>query len=126
KYLYFGWFSAKLDDLVNYLPARISILLIPVASLILKQRGLMALRVIFRDGKKSPSPNAGIPEAGFAGALGIQLGGVNFYQGVKEYRPILGEKLKEISPKDILKAIRLSYAVSILMFLIGLAVLYYW
>jgi len=100
KYLYFGWFSAKLDDLANYLPARISILLIPVASLILRQRGLMALRVIFRDGKKSPSPNAGIPEAGFAGALGIQLGGVNFYQGVKEYRPILGEKLKEISPKD--------------------------
>jgi len=83
----------------------------------------MALRVIFRDRKKSPSPNAGIPEAGFAGALGIQLGGVNFYQGVKEYRPILGEKLKEISPKDILKAIRLSYAVSILMFLVGLALI---
>lgn len=126
KYLYFGWFSAKLDDLVNYLPARISVLLIPVASLIVRQRSLIALRAIFRDGKKSPSPNAGIPEAGFAGALGIQLGGVNFYQGVKEYRPILGEKLKEISPKDILKAIRLSYAVSILMFLGGLAILYYW
>ena len=126
KYLYFGWFSAKLDDLVNYLPARISVLLIPVASLIVRQRGLIALRAIFRDGKKSPSPNAGIPEAGFAGALGIQLGGVNFYQGVKEYRPILGEKLKEISPKDILKAIWLSCTVSILMFLIGLAILYYW
>ena len=126
KYLYFGWFSAKLDDLVNYLPARISVLLIPVASLIVRQRSLIALRAIFRDGKKSPSPNAGIPEAGFAGALGIQLGGVNFYQGVKEYRPILGEKLKEISPKDILKAIWLSCTVSILMFLIGLAILYYW
>lgn len=125
KYLYFGWFSAKLDDLVNYLPARISVLLIPVASLIVRQRGLIALRAIFRDGKKSPSPNAGIPEAGFAGALGIQLGGVNFYQGVKEYRPILGEKLKEISPKDISKAIWLSCTVSILMFLIGLAILYY-
>jgi len=122
KYLYFGWFSAKLDDLVNYLPARISIFLIPMASLLVRQRSLMALRIIFRDGKKSPSPNAGIPEAGFAGALGIQLGGVNFYQGVKEYRPILGEKLKEISTKDILKAIRLSYAVSILMFLVGLAI----
>lgn len=126
KYLYFGWFSAKLDDLVNYLPARISVFLIPLASILVRQRGLRALRIIFRDGKKSPSPNAGIPEAGFAGSLGIQLGGANFYQGVKEYRPILGEKLKEISPKDILKAIRLSYAVSILMFLVGLAVLYYW
>jgi len=123
KYLYFGWFSAKLDDLVNYLPARISVLLIPVASILVRQRSLMALRVIFRDGKKSPSPNAGIPEAGFAGALGIQLGGANFYQGLKEYRPILGEKLKEIEQKDILKAIRLSYAVSILMFLVGLALI---
>jgi len=84
---------------------------------------LMALRIIFRDGKKSPSPNAGIPEAGFAGALGIQLGGVNFYQGIKEYRPVLGEKLKRKSSKDILQAIRLSYTVSILMFLIGLALL---
>jgi adenosylcobinamide-phosphate synthase len=126
KYIQFGWFSAKLDDLVNYLPARISVLLIPLASLLVRQRGLMALRVIFRDGKKSPSPNAGIPEAGFAGALGIQLGGVNFYQGVKEYRPILGEKLKKKSPKDILKAIWLSCTVSMLMFLSGLAILHCW
>ena len=126
KYIQFGWFSAKLDDLVNYLPARISVLLIPMASLLVRQRGLMALRVIFRDGKKSSSPNAGIPEAGFAGALGIQLGGVNFYQGVKEYRPILGEKLKKKSPKDILKAIWLSGTVSMLMFISGLAILYFW
>ena len=126
KYLYFGWFSAKLDDLANYLPARISVLLIPVASLMLRQRGLAALRAIFRDGKKSPSPNAGIPEAGFAGALGIQLGGVNFYQGVEEYRPVLGEKLKRKSSKDILQAIRLSYTVSTLMLLSSLAILYYW
>lgn len=126
KYLYFGWCSAKLDDLVNYLPARISILLIPMASLIVGQRGLMALRAIFRDGKKSPSPNAGIPEAGFAGSLGIQLGGLNFYQGAKEYRPILGDKLKKKSPKDILKAIWLSCTVSMLMFLSGLVVLHYY
>ncbi len=126
KYLYFGWFSAKLDDLVNYLSARISVLLIPVASLLVRQRGLMALRAIFRDGRKSPSPNAGIPEAGFAGSLGIQLGGVNFYRGLKEYRPILGEKLKEISPKDILKAILLSCTVSMLMFLSGLVILHYY
>ena len=126
KYLYFGWCSAKLDDLVNYLPARISILLIPVASLIVGQRGLMALRAIFRDGKESPSPNAGIPQAGFAGSLGIQLGGLNFYQGAKEYRPILGDKLKKKSPKDILKAIWLSCTVSMLMFLSGLVVLHYY
>ncbi|MDO9555560.1 MAG: adenosylcobinamide-phosphate synthase CbiB [Atribacterota bacterium] len=126
KYLQFGWFSAKLDDLVNSIPARISVLLIPVASLLVRQRGLAALKIIFRDGKKSPSPNAGIPEAGFAGSLGIQLGGVNFYRRLKEYRPILGEKLKEISPKDILKAILLSCTVSMLMFLSGLVILHYY
>ncbi len=123
KYLQFGWFSAKLDDLVNYIPARLNLFLIPMASIFIRAKTLMVLKMIFRDGKKSPSPNAGIPEAGFAGALGIQLGGVNFYRGVKEYRPILGEKLKKKSPKDILKAIRLSYAVSILMFLSSLLVL---
>lgn len=126
KYHQFGWFSAKMDDLANYIPARLSVLLIPIASLLVRQRSLMALRIIFRDGKKSPSPNAGIPEAGFAGALGIQLGGVNIYQEIKEYRPILGEKLKRKSPKDILQAIRLSYAVSMLMFLSSVVVLYSW
>jgi len=70
RYLYFGWFSAKLDDLANFLPARISALLIPLVAFLLMRKGKDSLRIILRDGKKSPSPNAGIPEAGFAGALG--------------------------------------------------------
>jgi adenosylcobinamide-phosphate synthase len=126
KYIYFGWFSAKLDDLVNYIPARLSLFLIPLASIFIRAKTLMVLKMIFRDGKKSPSPNSGISEAGFAGALGIQLGGINFYQGKEEHRPILGEKLKKIEQKDISKAIWLAYVVSIIMFFSSLVILYYW
>lgn len=117
KYIYFGWFSAKLDDAANYIPARLSILLIPLASFILKKRIRNALRTILRDGKKSPSPNAGIPEAGFAGALGIQLGGVNYYQGKKVSKPILGTEIKQREKEDIIQAINLMWALSSITFL---------
>ena len=117
KYLYFGWFSAKLDDVANYIPARLSILLIPLASLILRKRTLSALCTILRDGKKSPSPNAGIPEAGFAGALGIQLGGVNYYQGKRILKPVLGVKAKQRNEEHIIEAIHLMWIISSITFL---------
>jgi len=117
KYIYFGWFSAKLDDAANYIPARLSILLILLASFILRKRTSKALHTILRDGKKSPSPNAGIPEAGFAGALGIQLGGINYYQGKKVSKPILGIKIKQRDKGDIIQAINLMWVVSSITFL---------
>ena len=125
RYIYFGWFSAKLDDVANYIPARISALLIPIASLILKKKALGAWRSILRDGRKSPSPNAGLPEAGFAGALGIQLGGAISYQGKRYYKPLIGEKLREKEQEDILRAIRLMYVLSLVTFAAGVAVLWY-
>jgi len=100
KYIYFGWCSAKLDDVANYIPARISALLIPAVSFILRKRGQASWRIILQDGNKSPSPNAGIPEAGFAGALGIQLGGTASFQGKKSSRPFIGESSKN---KETLK-----------------------
>jgi len=75
--------------------------------------------------RKSPSPNAGIPEAGFAGALGVRLGGTNFYQGEREDRPLIGEKLKEKDKKDILLAIKLVQVFSVLTFLAFLSG-YWW
>ncbi len=125
RYIYFGWFSAKLDDVANYIPARLSILLIPLASFILKKRTSNALHTILRDGKKSPSPNAGIPEAGFAGALGIQLGGVNYYQGEKVSKPILGIKTKQRDKGDIIQAINLMWVVSSITFLGIVFILWY-
>ena len=125
RYLYFGWFSAKLDDVANYIPARLSILLIPLASLILGKRALNTLYTILRDGKKSPSPNAGIPEAGFAGALGIQLGGVNYYQGKRILKPILGVEVKKRDQEDIIQAINLMWIISSVTFLGVVLILWY-
>jgi len=118
KYIAFGWFSAKLDDLANFIPARISGLLIPLTAFLVRKKGRKCLRTILSDGKKSPSPNAGIPEAGFAGALGIRLGGTNFYQGERENRPLIGEKVKEIAKEDILLAIKLMQVLSLVSLLV--------
>lgn len=125
RYLYFGWFSAKLDDIANYIPARLSILLVPLASLILRKRLLNTLCTILRDGKKSPSPNAGIPEAAFAGALGIQLGGVNYYQGKKVSKPILGVEAKQREKEHIIEAIHLMWVISSITFLGEILILWY-
>ena len=125
RYLHFGWFSAKLDDAANYIPARFSILLVPLASLILRKRASNALYTILRDGEKSPSPNAGIPEAGFAGALGIQLGGVNWYQGEKSVKPILGIDTKQRDKEDIIQAIDLMWVISGITFLTVALILWY-
>ena len=117
KYYYLGWFSAKLDDVANFIPARIAALLVPLASFLVMRRGKDSFRIILRDGKKSPSPNAGIPEAGFAGALGIRLGGTNYYKGRKEDRPLIGDHVREIATQDIRDAITLMRVLSLVSFL---------
>lgn len=73
-----------------------------------------------RDRKKHPSPNSGIPEAAVAGALGIQLGGFNFYQGQKEFRPYLGDAVRELTPSKITESLKLSCVSSLLMVTGGL------
>jgi len=125
KYIYFGWCSAKLDDVANYIPARISALLIPLTSFILRKRGQSAWRIILQDKNKSPSPNEGIAEAGFAGALGIQLGGTASFQGRKSSRPFVGEKLREKEQEDIPRAIYLMHGLSSVCFLIEVGILWY-
>ncbi len=81
RYLEFGWASAKLDDILNFIPSRITGVLTSVAALILGQKWLQAAWAFMRDRSKHPSPNAGQAEAAFAGALGIQLGGLSYYGG---------------------------------------------
>lgn len=95
KYINFGWFSAKMDDIFNYIPARISGLMIVLSSLILFgfSSAKNSLKIMIRDGRKHPSPNSGIPEAAIAGALGIRLGGPNYYGGVLVEKPYIGEDL---------------------------------
>lgn len=118
-YREFGWFSARMDDWMNFIPARITGVTIPIAALITGMRARESFRVMLRDRGTSSSPNAGIPEAAFAGALGIALGGVTFYQGRKIPVPIIGDKEREREPADIIRAIRLMYAVSLFFFIIA-------
>lgn len=118
-----GWFSARLDDIANFIPARISAYLIPIASWLCGKNGVSSLKIIIRDGHKNPSPNSGIPEAGFAGALNIQLGGLNYYQGEMYLKPFLGDANEIIEPKHILESIKLMTITSFLMLIIGFLVL---
>lgn len=74
--------------------------------------------MMFRDAKKHPSPNGGYTEATVAGALGIRLGGLNYYFGRESFRSYMGEPLEELSAKHIKQTIRLMYAVSILFVII--------
>ena len=93
KYKNFGWAAARLDDIANYIPARITGILIAVSSGI-ASRSLSAvhysLKTMFRDGGKHTSPNAGIPEAAMAGALGVRLGGPSTYGGIVVDKPYIG------------------------------------
>jgi adenosylcobinamide-phosphate synthase len=119
-YARFGWASARLDDLANLFPARLSRLVYPLASLACGYDAVRTWRVAWRDGRKSPSPNAGIPEAAVAGALGVRLGGTNFYEGVATVRPYLGESLVPLDREHVRAAIRLMYCASVVTLLLGL------
>ena len=101
KYKYFGWAAAKLDDLVNYLPARITAFLFIIAAIIYKKDYKRALKTIIKDAKKHDSPNAGFPEAAVAGALQIQLGGINKYFGEVSKKALLGTKIEEFKVNHI-------------------------
>jgi adenosylcobinamide-phosphate synthase len=94
EYRDFGWASARLDDLVNWIPARITAWLITVAAGVVLFSASAVKRsgvVLLRDGHKHPSPNSGRPEAAMAGALDVQLGGINLYGGCPVERPLLGD-----------------------------------
>jgi len=124
KYMNFGWASARLDDLVNYIPARISALLLPVASFLTGKDGLNSWRVVLHDGRKNPSPNSGIPEAAIAGALRVQLGGVNSYNSVASSEPVIGDSLNTLEAGHIKESIRISHISSALLLLIGIFLSY--
>jgi len=108
-----GWFSARIDDAANLIPARLCLLLVPLATLGLNPaRAGAAFSRGLRDGRNSPSPNAGYPEACFAGVLGIQLGGACSYEGVERYKPLINAQGQLPGPEHISAAVRLMWLVS--------------
>jgi adenosylcobinamide-phosphate synthase len=132
RYRHFGTAAARADDVANFIPARLTWLLLAVAAWLARKDGRQALRLGWRDGRKHPSPNAAWAEATMAGALGVQLGGQSTYQGVASEKPVLGDPGKPLTLGHVEQAIRvmlvaswLALAVALLLaWLIGVADLY--
>jgi len=114
KYGDFGMVAARVDDVFNYIPARITGLLLILAALILRFNVDGTWRSMWRDAKKHPSPNSGFPEAGVAGALGIQLGGLNYYGGIASQRAYMGIATNPLAPRHITQTITIMYMTTIL------------
>ncbi|BAH42221.1 cobalamin biosynthesis protein [Brevibacillus brevis NBRC 100599] len=122
KYLNLGWASARIDDVLNYIPARLTALLLVTASWLQRLDGKQCWAMIRRDAHLHPSPNSGLPEAGVAGALGVQLGGLNYYQGVASNRAKMGDAKRPLQASDIVATIRLMYLVSLLCLLVSVMI----
>lgn len=114
KYFFFGRIAARLDDIANWVPARLTALLFIGAAVILRLDWQNAFKMMWRDASKHPSPNGGYAEATVAGALNIRLGGMNYYFGQPHFRAYMGEPNESLEAAHILGAIRMMYTATIL------------
>ena len=117
RYEQFGKFAAILDDVVNYIPSRITAILILVVQL--KIRGVF---FVFKEGKKHSSPNAGYPEAALAYVLDCQFGGPNFYGGKIYKKPFIGSTNRLIQHEEIDKVAKINYAASMVFVLVSVLI----
>lgn len=122
KYGDFGMPAARVDDLFNYIPARLAGILIVAAAMILRLDYRSAVRCILRDAHRHPSPNSGISEAGVAGALGIRLGGLNYYGGVPSLRACMGDAVRPLHAVCIRQTNQIMYAATVLLVVLLMAV----
>lgn len=118
KYYYLGFASAKIDDIANYIPARLGVILLSLGSLFAGFNFRNALKIGIRDRKNHKSPNCAFSEGAVAGALGIQLGGTNVYFGKEVYKPTIGDKTREIEIEDIVRTNKIMYSSSIISIII--------
>ena len=120
RYMKFGRFSAKIDDIVNFIPARLTALVMCLVAGFLRLQTVNAFKILIRDCRNHTSPNAGFPEAATAGALGVRLGGVNYYFGQPSQKPTIGEPIEPLTRGHIKKANMLMLTTSVVF--LGLAV----
>lgn len=120
RYLYFGRAAAKLDDAANYLPSRIAAFVMILAAFLLGFDGKRAWKMWRRDARNHASPNSAQTESACAGALGIQLAGPAYYFGKRYEKPYIGDALRKVEAKDILRANRLLYGAGFLSAIIGI------
>ncbi len=121
-YLYFGRVAARLDDIANFLPSRLSALLMLLASMITGFDWKNGWKIFKRDRFNHKSPNSAQTEAVCAGVLQVQLAGSSYYFGKLVEKPTIGDKLRAVVPEDIPRANRLLYGTSILGFSFGIAI----
>jgi adenosylcobinamide-phosphate synthase len=116
QYKEFGRVAARLDDAANFVPARLSVMVVACAAFFVRLSPYRTFQMALRDGRKHLSPNSGIPEAAFAGALEIQLGGANYYQGELIEKPYIGEPIRPVKRNDIKRAVELMLVSSVVWF----------
>ncbi|MBM4044577.1 MAG: cobalamin biosynthesis protein CobD [Planctomycetes bacterium] len=121
RYLKFGWASARIDDAANFIPARLTAPLVAVAAALLRERPAASLQILWRDARNHASPNAGFAEAAMAGALGVQLGGLNYYAGEPEPKPTIGDHVEPLARGHIPRANALMFATTVLFLTMCLA-----
>ncbi|ETP73702.1 cobalamin biosynthesis protein CobD [Lachnospiraceae bacterium JC7] len=123
KYRYFGTCAARLDDVLNFIPARVTALFMVIAALFLNLNWKNAFKIWMRDAKKSTSPNSGQTEAVMAGALGVTLLGDAWYFGKLVKKPEIGDKLREVMPEDIETANRVMYLAVFMIYIVGISIM---
>ncbi|WP_429369451.1 adenosylcobinamide-phosphate synthase CbiB [Paenibacillus sp. DS2015] len=124
KYMNLGWASARLDDIANYIPARITAVLLIISARIMRLDYKRSYRTVKHDARLHPSPNSGFPESAVAGALGIRMGGENRYQGIVSFRAYMGEATRIMNASDIKATIGLMILTSLAFVVVGLFVIW--
>lgn len=122
RYILFGRFAAKLDDVVNWPVSRLSGVCLIISSFLVQLDWKQAYQIFIRDRLKHASPNGGHPESAVAGALGVRLGGSSIYDGHKVYKPTIGDVTRRVRPKDIQLTNRMVVTGSLVFFVTILAI----
>jgi len=126
KYKYIGFFPAKTDDVFNFIPARITGVLMCLAAPLVGGNITQSIKVMIRDRKNHKSPNCAYPEGAAAGAMRVQLGGTNVYFGEKMYKPTIGNKIKDLGKQHIVDTIKLMYGAMFYLVILYTILMYFW
>ena len=119
RYEFLGYFPAKVDDLLNLLPARLTAIFMNFSS-VGRFDIANGMRILKRDRRNHKSPNSGYPESATAGLLGIQLGGGNYYHGIYVDKPQIGDRINEVSKEHIKNSVEIMYRTEIVFLIIGI------
>ena len=122
RYKDFGCWAARIDDIANYIPARLTAVLMVIAS-----GKPSLLKFVWRNGRKHASPNSGYPEAALAGALDCRFGGPHYYFGEPFDKPFIGENERDLTTADMLKAVRINRIAEVMMIALVIVVVgFFW